>query len=159
MAEDKQNENAVIAYTSLCQMLDEEGWTYDKHDDEMTIDLTVTGDDLPMSSTIEIDTERQTVIMMSPMPFKVPSDKRFDLAIAVSLANYGMVDGSFDYNFLEGDIAFRITSSFIDSMLGKDLFKYMTYTAFSTIDKYNDKFLKIAATKMSVAEIIEFMKE
>lgn len=159
MAEEREDKNALIAYSSLCKMLDEEGWTYDKHDDELTIDLTVTGEDLPMESTIEIDRERQTVIMMSPMPFKVPKDKRFDLAIAVSIANYGMVDGSFDYDFLQGEISFRITSSFIDSMLGKDLFKYMTFTAFSTIDRYNDKFLKIASTKMTVEEIVKFLND
>ena len=106
-----------------------------------------------MDIRIEVDAERLLIILMSDMPFTVPEDRRTALAVAVSCANYGIVDGSFDYNYLTGHIVFRLTSCYRDSLIGKDLLEYMLYCSCYTIDHYNDKFLMVAKSDMSNEEI------
>ena len=85
----------------------------------------------------------------------MPEDKRQDGAIAVCAANYGLVDGSFDYDIGDGEIRFRLASSYRDSDLGPDLFEYMIMVAASMVDNYNDKLFMLAKGMMTVQQFIE----
>ena len=38
------------------------------------------------------------------MPYTIPKDRRFDIAIAISAVNNSIVDGSFDFDIKSGDI-------------------------------------------------------
>ena len=69
-----------------------------------------------------------------------------------------MVDGSFDYDFITGSIIFRLTSSYRESLIGKELLAYMLMCACYTIDEYNDKFLMVAKNEMTIEEILDFVK-
>ena len=85
----------------------------------------------------------------------MPEDKRVDGAIAVCAANYGLVDGSFDYDLRDGEIRFRLTSSYRESALSEDLFEYMIMVSAATVDQYNDKFFMIAKGIMTVQQFLE----
>ena len=158
MANEKDLKQAQAVYKALCAMLDENDWHYMRDDEALMIKCGAQGDDLPMQIRIEVDMERQIVSLLSQMPFDVPENRRKELAVAVSLANYGMVDGSFDYDYLRGIIIFRMTSSYRECLIGKDLLGYMLMCACHTIDEYNDKFLTLTKNSMTIAEILEFIK-
>lgn len=158
MAEVKDMKQAKTVFSSLCAMLDERRWRYEKDEAELAIRCGAQGDDLPMDIRIEVDVKRELVTLLSPMPFTVPENLRANLAVAVSLANYGMVDGSFDYDYLKGRILFRMTSSYRQSLLEKKLFAYMLECSCATIDTYNDKFLSVIKSEMSINQILEYIK-
>lgn len=158
MAEEKKVKLAKAAFKSLCEMLEEHDWHYTKDENELSIECGAQGEDLPMEIRIKVDTNRQLVMLLSQMPFSIPEDRRTALAVAVSAANNGMIDGSFDYDYLNGGIVFRMTSSFRDSLIGKDVFEYMLMCSCFTIDKYNDKFLMVAKNDMSNEEILNFIE-
>ena len=120
---------------------------------------TVNGDDIPMDMIILVRAEREIVSLLSPMPFKAPEDKRVEAAIAVSVANYGMIDGSFDYDINDGEIRFRMTASFIDSQLGEEQFKYMLFVSAQTIDRYNDRFMALVKGTMTLQQFVDLDKE
>ena len=145
---------AQRAFESLCNALDKNEWHYEKDEEKLSINCGVQGDDLPMALTIKVDAGSQLIILLSHLPFIIPEDKRLDVAIATSIANYGMVDGSFDYDITDGSMFFRMTSSFIDSEVGSELFDYMVTVSCSTIDDYNDKFLMIGKGLMSIEDFI-----
>ncbi len=154
---DNGTKQAKIAFQTLCAMLDEKDWHYDKDEEKLYIDCGAQGEDLPMQIRISIDPDRQLVLLLSEMPYAIPTERKDALAIAVSAANYGLVDGCFDYGYKEGRILFRITTSFLNSLISKNVFEYMLYTSCYTIDNYNDKFLVVAKTDMSAEEILKFM--
>lgn len=155
MAEEKDLKQAQAVFDSVCQMLDGQGWKYDRNDEELRIDTGVSGDDLPMKLVILVDAERQLVTLISHIPFAVAEDKRVEMAVAVSVVNNRLVDGCFDYNILGGDIFFRITNTYRESILGEEMFKYMLYAACNMIDEYNDKFLMIAKGIISLEQFIQ----
>ena len=159
MAEEKEIMQAKAVYDTLCNMLTENKWHYEGDEDNFVITCGAQGEDLPIKLTIRIDPERLLISIISPMPFTVPEDKRIDMALAVSIANYGLVDGSFDYSFANGNIYFRMTSSFMDSLIGKELFDYMVFVSCGTIDRFNDKFLMIIKDKMTLDELVKYTKE
>ncbi len=158
MSEEKELKQAQTVYKALCEMLNERDWHYEKDEENLAIKCGAQGDDLPMEIIVEVDRKRQLVSLLSQMPFAVPENRRTALAVAVSQANNGMVDGSFDFDYLSGRIVFRMTSSYRESLIGKQLFEYMLSCACFTIDEYNDKFLMVAKNEMSAEEILDYIK-
>lgn len=158
MPEEKKMKRAQTVYATLCEMLDEQDWRYTKNEERLSISCVAQGDDLPIEIRIDVDAERSLVTLLSQMPFAVAEERRTALAIAVSQANNGLVDGSFDYDYINGRIFFRLTSSYLDSLIGKDMLNYMLMCSCATIDEYNDKFLMVAKSTMSNEEILDFIK-
>lgn len=158
MSEEKDLKQAQSVYKSICEMLNERDWHYEGNDEDLTIESGAQGEDLPMDIIIKVDAKRKLVSLMSPMPFIIPEKRRTALAIAVSLANNGMVDGSFDYNYISGKLLYRVTTSYRESLISKNVFAYMLMCTCYTVDEYNDKFLTVAKNEMSEEEILDYIK-
>ena len=155
MAEEMNMQKAKEVFGTLTKMLDTRDWKYEKHEDKLLIKSGVKGDDLPVEFIVVVNPRNEVVQFISAMPFNMPEDKRVDGAIAVCAANYGLVDGSFDYDLRDGEISFRLTSSYRESTLSEDLFEYMIMVSASTVDQYNDKFFMIAKGMMTVQQFLE----
>ena len=158
MTEATQLKLAKTEFSLLCEMLDSRKWHYEKNEEKLAIDVTVTGDDLPMRLIIRIDPERQLASLLSSMPFEVPEAMRKNMAVAVSCANHGIVDGGFDYDVDDGHLVFRLTASFKESLISNEVFDYMVNASCSMIDEYNDKFFMVVMQKMSFDEIVKFIQ-
>lgn len=155
MAEEMNMLKARQVFNTMVNMLDTRDWHYDKFEDDLVIRSGVKGDDLPIEFIVLVKPKQQVVQFLSRLPFTMPEDKRVDGALAVCVANYGLVDGSFDYDLSEGTLTYRLTSSYRESTLGEDLFEYMIVCAASTVDNYNDKFFMIAKGMMTIQQFIE----
>ena len=101
------------------------------------------------------DSKRELIRLLSPIPVTFEGDKRVEGAIATCQANFRIVDGSFDYDFKQGRILFRMTSSYIDSLISKDVFEYMVAVASYTVDEYNDKFFMLAKGQLPIEEFFK----
>ena len=154
-----ETNNAERAYRTFCEMLDDQGWKYDRNDGNMEISSGAKGDDLPINILVKVDADKQLVTLLSKLPFKAPEEEIALTAIGVCAANFNMVDGSFDLNPQTGSIIFRLTTSIRDSLISKDAFEYMLYVSCSTIDNYNDKFLGLIKHTISLEEFLDFAKE
>ena len=148
-------ERAKQVYDSLIHTLDTRDWKYDKHEDDLVITSGIKGEDLPIEFIMVVKPQNQVVQLLSRLPFQIPEEKRVDAALAICVANNGLVDGSFDYDLSTGNITFRLTCSYRETELSGDLFEYMIYVSAGTIDDYNDKFFMIAKDMMSVQQFIE----
>lgn len=150
MSDDKKLKNAQNVYKTLCAMLDEKELKYEKHEDDLVVSFILGGDDIPMQFVLKVDAERQLIRLLSPIPAIFEGDKKIEGAIATCQANYGIADGSFDYDYRQGKILFRMTSSYIDSLISKDVFEYMVAVAGYTVDEYNDKFFMLSKGQLPI---------
>lgn len=154
MAEINENALGKKVYEDLCAALDRRGWPYERHDEDLVITCGVAGDDIPMQFLLVVDPMRQLLRVLSRLPFTAPEDKRMDLAIAVCVATYGLVDGCFDYDIESGIIEFRLAASFRDSTIGDGLFEYLILCSAQTVDAYNDKFNALCKGFISLEDFI-----
>ncbi len=138
----------------LCRTLEDNDWNYKKNEEALTIECGAQGEDLPIELRIEVDAERKLVILLSTIPARIPEDKRLDAAVAVSVVNNILVDGCFDYNVKTGNLLFRMTNSYMESTLSKEVFDYMLFCSCKTIDDYNDKFFALAKNMMTIQQFI-----
>ncbi len=155
MSDAMKLEAAKKVYQTLCAAIEARGWNFEKKEEELLVHFGVNGDDLPMTFILRIDTSRQLISLMSPVPVKMGEDKRIEGAIATCSASYGLPDGSFDYDLSDGSICFRMTASFLESQIGEDLFQYMISYACTAVDKYNDQFLMIAKGMLSIEDFLK----
>ena len=155
MIDEKKMKSAHNVYNSLCKMLDEKGFRYQKHEEDLVITFGVSGEDLPMHFVLNIDAKWELIRLMSLIPVVFEEDKRIIGAIATSQANYSLADGSFDYDFTDGKVLFRMTSSYADSLISPDLFAYMMAIAYQIVEEYNDQFLALANGSMSIEQFIK----
>lgn len=142
-------------YHTLLKMLDARDWKYDRNDEKLLIKSGVSGEDLPVEFVMFVRPKNQVVQFISSLPFKIPEDKRVDAALAVCVANYNLIHGSFDYDIRDGEISFRLTSSYRDSKIGEEMLEYMMMVAASTTDNYNDKFFMISKGVLTIQEFME----
>ena len=149
MADDKIV-RAQDTFDTLCTALAENEWNYKKNEIELEIDCTAVGDDFPMDVNITVEADRQLIILISPLPFITPPEKRLDVAVAVTLVNNMLADGCFDYNIKSGRMFFRMTNSFMESDMSKDVFTYLLNVSFATVDMYNDKFYMLGKGMLSI---------
>lgn len=155
MEDERKQKLAQNVYSNICSMFEEMDFNHKCDEENLVIRTTVRGDDIPMDIVIIVNPDAQTVSYFSPMPFKVPDNKISDMAIAVAVANNGLRNGSFDFDISDGKIIFRMTACYIDSILGKELYKMMLIVSSDTIDRYNDKFLMLSKGMVSLEQFIE----
>ncbi len=154
MADANALARAKKVYADLCAALDNRNWKYTKRDNDLTVTFGVSGDDIPMDFVLSVDAERQLLRVFSRFPFNVEEYHRMDLAIATCSANYKLADGSFDYDLATGRIGFRLTASFRESTIGEALFNYLIDCSCHTVDKYNDKFLRVGNGSVSLGDFL-----
>ncbi len=151
----QEQKNAKKVYDLMLKALNERNWHYKPHDEDLMIVSDYSGDDIPINFLIAIDASREVIRFAAPMPFKMSKEKRVDGAIAVAVANYGMVNGSFDYDINDGEIKFRLSTSYHDCEIGKGFFMNMLAVALTTVDNYNDKFMMLAKGVIDVEKFIK----
>ena len=154
MDEQMKLEQAKNVFQTLCAALDHDDWHYKKDEEALTIECGARGEDLPMELLVKVDVDRMLVMLLSKIPFQIAEDKRLDVAVAVSVINNMLVDGSFDYDVASGRIFFRMTNSFAYSTLGEAVFTYLLFCTCSMVDEYNDKFLMLAKGMISLDKFI-----
>jgi hypothetical protein len=147
--------NANKVYADLCAALDRRNWKYNRQDEKLTVTFGVSGDDIPMDFSFSVDEKRKLLRVFSRLPFNVPEDHRMDLALATCAVNYKLADGSFDYDLATGRIGFRLTASFRESSIGDGLFDYLIACSCSTVDDYNEKFLRVGNGTVSLEDFLQ----
>lgn len=146
-------------FETLCRALDKEEWTYKKDEEKLAVVAGAKGEDLPIDLVFRVDAQRSVVSLFSLMPFTVPEDNRLDMAIAVTVLNDIFANGSFDYDLTKGKLIFRMTNSFLDSILGEEVFLYMLYTTCKMVDKYNDRLFMLAKKVITLEQFLDKLRE
>lgn len=148
---------AKTVYNMLCDTFTENKVKYARHDDELVVSFEFTGEDIPMDFVARVDAQKQLIVFNSWLPFSFGEDKRLQGAIATNQINYALSDGSFDYNYETGEVLFRMTTSFRDSLIAGEAIMYMLVCAVTIVDKYNDKLLMVAKGAVDIDKFIENM--
>ena len=145
---------AKTAYNAIIAMMESDNLKYSKDDNELRIDTGFTTDDIDVRITFLVDAERELVRLFSGLPFKFGEDKRVEGAVATCVANHGMVDGAFDYDFSDGEILFKMADSYRGADFTEENARYLLKVALSTVDNYNDRFFALAKGIMTIADFI-----
>ena len=155
MSQDVNMERANEVYNNIVNHLNSIGWSFDRHDEDLVITTGIKSEDLPINFLIVVNAKNEVVQFISKLPFNVAENKRVEAAIAVCVANYGLVDGSFDYDIGDGEIRYRLTCSYRGNSIGGDVIEYIIAAASQTVEEYNDRFLMISEGVITLEKFVE----
>lgn len=136
---------AQNVFKSLCEMLDSNDLGYKKDEEKLSVQIKFKGEDIPMTFDIHVDEKRDLVVIRSMLPFKAEDDRLVEMTIAICQINYVLADGSFDIDVRDGELSFKLTSSYKSSLLSKSSLEYMIGISCATVDRYNDKLMEVNA--------------
>ncbi len=156
MIDEDMMKQARRVFKTACSVFDEKNFAYEKDEDELSISCTMKGDDLPVNINIQIQPRSYSVVVYSAMPYRILPDAKEKIAVAVSVVNWDLPDGNFDYDYKDESIMFRTSLCYKDSLISKEAFDYMIQIVCLSADEYNDKFLLIAKSDMTLDQIVEF---
>lgn len=143
---------AKKVYDGLRAALNNRQWRYDCDDEKMILRFTVNGDDIPMKFVVFVEPKQQVARVISVLPFKIPEDKRGEMALGVCAINFRLIEGNFDFDMSDGSLSYRITASYRSSEIGDALFQRMISMACAVVDKYNDRFLALGKGYLSLED-------
>ena len=150
---------AKTMYNTLCQTLDNMKWHYTKEEDKYVIRTSAIGKDLSMKLYMKVDVDRQVMYLKSPMPFDVPEQCREQMMKAVIIANYSMLNGSFEFDLSDGYLAFKVVVPYMESIVSEKVCHYMIMVSCDMTDKFNDKFKALVDGNMTLAQFEAFCKQ
>ena len=67
-----------------------------------------------------------------------------------------MLNGSFEMDVNDGYIAFKLIVPFMESIVSEKVCRYMINLSCDMVDRFNDKFQKLADNKMTLNDFKEF---
>lgn len=148
---------ANAMYGTLCQTLDNMKWRYGKEQDNLVVHTSAIGENLNIQLFMRVDAERQVMFLKSPMPYQIPEHKREVVATAVTVANYAMLNGSFEMDMTNGYLAFKIVVPFMKSLISENVCHYMIMLGCRMTDKFNDKFKALVEDRLTLDDFKNFV--
>jgi len=137
------------------EYLDALEFKYEYDEENKLVHYGVSGEDIPMDMFIHTAMDGTALVLVSPMPFTVPEEKRAEMAIAVSIANSHIV-GSFDFDITDGKIMARISNCMADMPLTRGAFEMLLIISQKLTDDYNDKFMMLAKGMITLDQFAEY---
>ena len=158
MADARKEQLAEMVFQALTAHLSKIGirkFDTKRDGDDYVIDFIVNGDDLPMHFYLIVDTGRQILRMISPLPVQFGEDQIRDGAVALCAVNRRIVNGRFDMNVRNGKVAFSVCTSFAESLIADRVYEYLVSISVNTVDDYNDKLEMLAKNMCSLEDLLE----
>ena len=123
---DNLRKAALDNFKLICKALDEIEYQYDTDLDNLRIKFGyITEEEDRLFVNFFIKEDQQLITLYICPDYDIQRNKRLDVAIATSVMNYDLYDGSFDLNIETGKIMFRMTTNFWDSLLSTEVIKQM----------------------------------
>lgn len=136
MAEQERLEQAKEVYEVLCRTLDEMQWEYKKDEEMLYVSVKAPEAVIRSRFGIRVNPKNAVIALVSLLPFPVPKEKQWEMALAINLLNGSLHYGSFLYALQERCLYYRVTNGFLDCKLGKGLFERMIRLSIVIIDDY-----------------------
>ncbi|MBR5272864.1 MAG: hypothetical protein IKU25_05655 [Clostridia bacterium] len=159
MADEKMIQHARNIYEKTKAVFTAKELKFDPIDDKMVIKTGIRGDDFPIDVTVIVNPNAQAISMYSVLPFEVKEDKMAEMALAVCVANNGMIQGGFDYDVKEGRVLTKISNSFIETDLSEELIFVMFMRFAQLADEYNDRFFMLNKGLIDLEKFIELRQQ
>jgi hypothetical protein len=131
-------------FERLKAFFDADDWPYDEDGHRLTTGFE--GRSGRFSVIAEVRAQA-TVLVLSIAPIELESTRYVEMTEAVTLANFGLAVGSFDFHLESGTVQFRTSVDARDSeeSLTEVLLRHLVYDNVVTIDRYLPALAGVAA--------------
>jgi len=123
-------------FETVLEFFRETGWNFNIAIDGKMIELNVGGNNGRWKCYADAKEEINAYVFYSICPINVPENKLSAMAELIARANFGLLFGSFELDFKDGEVRFKIVSDFCGISPTKGSIKKATLLNVMTMDRY-----------------------
>lgn len=145
----------ILAY------FDEQNWEYDlpEPSEELVLLGVSTENDNEFQCLIHVNETAKNAVFFSIFPNNVPEKRRTLLAVLLLKINYLLLLGSFEMDFDDGQIRFKISYVFEDMELSVKTIEYIVSNVIIEMDTHFQIIQHFIEKKMTSKEISEMLSK
>jgi hypothetical protein len=136
MGETETKENALQAFETLHEFLEEDGWYPQRLGDKHIFRVGFNGKNGQLNCFAQIRVDLEQLLIYAVAPVKVPEENRVAIAEYITRANYGLRIGNLEMDFSDGEIRYKSSLDFEGETLSSQFIKMAIYPAVQTLDRY-----------------------
>lgn len=116
--------------------------------------VTIRGKNAQFNLVIQVREEDQQVIAYSVNPSTTPLERLDEMAIFVTLANYGIFIGNFELDLRDGEVRYKATHTLFNDSLSDEALGTLIQHSVSTFDQYAPGIRAVAEGTISARDAI-----
>lgn len=154
MSYSKKQRQIDFVLKNITNVLEREKIEYLKDEKNLKISFSV-NKYLKADFVFKINSEKMLVSLISKIPYIVKQDKIEDLAAAVCFINNFTANGCFDFDINTGEMLFRMTNNFLESLIGEEVYEYMIDCSINMLIEYSEQLILLARGSISLDEFVD----
>lgn len=154
MSYSKKQRQIDFVLKNITNVLEREKIEYLKDEKNLKISFSV-NKCLKADFVFKINSEKMLVSIISKIPYIVKQDKIEDLAAAICFINNFTANGCFDFDINTGEILFRMTNGFLESLIGEEAYEYMIDCSVNMLIEYSEQLILLARGLISLDEFVD----
>ena len=145
--------DAVIAY------LAQDSWPYEEMDQGVVVRVLFHGENAQFACFAQSREEQQQFVFYSVCPVSVPEHKRSEIAEFITRANYDMVIGNFEMDYIDGEVRFKTSIDVEECELTSALIRPLLYANVLMMDQYLPGMMGVIYADRSPADAVALVEE
>ena len=146
--------NAKEVFEGICKSINDCGFDFKANEEKSSIVFVYNGEDFNTEFMILVDEKAEIISVYSKLPFTVPKEKLYDMAVAVCVVSNNLIDGFFDLDMDTGVILFRMTISFKSSKVGESVGTQIGFIAPLIVEANDDSLYDLATGKIDLPQFL-----
>jgi hypothetical protein len=131
-----QDDSHSQIFDTVIKFFTDDDWSFAKVQGEPTLRMLFQGKNGTWTCYARTRVEQSQFVFYSICPVKVPKPKRRALGEFIARANYGMIIGNFELDFVDGEIRYKTSIDVEGATLTFPLLKRLVYTNVMMMDEY-----------------------
>lgn len=103
--------------------------------------------------------EYQQVVFYSVCPVNVPPERRDEVAIFLTRANYELIIGNFEMDYSDGEVRYKTSLDVEGDQLTKALMKQLVYANVLIMERYLPGLLKVTYGELSPEAAVAYAED
>lgn len=128
---------------TLLAALDEREWTYTVNEELSLVTFGVGGEHSAYNCAIFADDDTRLVTMIAQSPMRVPHEERLSACELLMRANHGLMFGSFDLDFSDGEVRYKVAVDVEGGTLGVEAVHSMITVALDMYELWYPSVMKV----------------
>lgn len=142
-------------YRAMLTFFSDDDWTFTKLKGESTLQLAFQGEHGQWNCYAVARDEQAQFLFYSVHPTPVPEQHRLAIAEYLTRANYGLVQGNFEFDFSSGKIQYKTGLDVTHLSINPKVLQQLVYTNVAIMDHYLPGILAVAEQGMDPKAAIQ----
>ena len=141
-------------FQAMCEFFRGESWKYDAIEGQSALRLGCSGENGDWTCYAQVRDEPPRFLFYSVLNVRAIEASRTSVAELLTRVNYGMVLGSFEMDFGDGEIRCKTSAPLSDVAAARELFHTLVYTNLLATDRYLPAVMSVIYAGMSPEQAI-----